>query len=274
MLPAMRLGSRLVLAALGVCSALACVGPELRARGHYESPNLPAADPQPSGLLSAHVSSYGEPGGYDDALILVFARELDPLGVVPEAFGIMRADGKRVRPVDARLAADEGDENRSVILRGAFGEPDLEPLAVHVLGSLFSEQGESFEGLDLAITPASSPNHLVLVERLDVAASRCPSASQVVRTHWSDLIAGVGEADLAAIELGLADGTSRAPVGFDDQAAREDEGPAAPGPGDDNVLDLCVDVAAPIVRLRVAAGLFTDAQGHASAAAEATLPAG
>ena len=35
-----------------------------------------------------------------------------------------------------------------------------------------------------------------------------------------------------------------------------------------DVLDLCVDVDAPIVELRIAAGTFVDAAGHPSAAVQ------
>lgn len=260
---------------LAPCLALALLGcrPHYHASGHYESPKAPAESTTASGLLSAHVSSHGEPEGYDDVLILVFADEIDPLGLVPEAFGIVRADGRRVRPVAAYLAADEGDENRSVILRGAFGSPGHDPLAIHVIAGLFSERGDSYEGLNLGITPHDAPDRVVLVEQLGVDARRCPDAQQVVRLHFSDLLAGVGEHDLAAIELSLADGSKRTPIGFDDQARREGEA-APPGPGDDNVLDLCIDVAAPVRRMKVGAGVFTDVEGHATAAVETAIVKG
>jgi hypothetical protein len=62
-----------------------------------------------------------------------------------------------------------------------------------------------------------------------------------------------------------------APTGFDDQAQREDD--PAPGPIDDNVLDLCVDADVAVVHVRFAAGLFEDEGGHGNAAADLTLPA-
>lgn len=266
----MRLAPR---SALALVLALLGCQPLYRASGHYESPKPPATATTPTGLLSAHLSSYGEPEGFDDVLVLVFAQELDPLGLVPEAFGIVRADGRRVRPVEARLAADEGDENRSVILRGAFGSHGHDPLAIHVIGELFSERGDSFEGLDIAITPHDAPDRVVLVEALAVDAQRCPGAQQVVRLHFSDLLAGVGEHDLAAIEVSLADGSKRVPIAFDDQARREGEA-ALLGPSDDNVLDVCIDVAGPLRRMQVGAGVFTDVEGHATAAIETSLGAG
>jgi hypothetical protein len=256
-----------------LAGTLACVGPsQYTPGGHYESPK-PGPAPAPSrGLLSAHVSDYGQAGGADDVLLLVFASEIDPLGLVPEAFGIVRADGQRVRPVEVRLGpADEGDENRSVLLVGQFGEPRADPIAVHVIANVFSETGESFEGLDVEVSPLDSADRLLVIERVSPGDARCPAAQQVIRTHWSDTLGGVAAGDLPAIELLMADGTRRTPIDFDDHAAREGE--SGLGPADDNVLDLCVDVSIPVVRLRIAAGLFTDAAGHPTAAAEVSLAA-
>ncbi len=262
---------------LALVGSLACVSPgQYTNRGDYESGSSgpePAADKP---LLSAHMIDYGRSGGPDDVMILVFADEVDPLGVVPEAFGVVRFDGQRVRPVEVRLGpADEGDENRSLMLIGEFGEPLAEPIAVHVLGNVFSEAGETFVGANLAIAALASADRLLAVQRLEPGEDRCPAAQQVLRTYWSDGLAGVGPSDLPTIELMLADGTARTPVDFDDQASREAEAEAEAefGPADDNVLDLCVDVAVPVVRLRIAAGQFTDTQGHATAAAEVTLAA-
>lgn len=253
-------------------SASGCVGASQYSAGaHYESPK-PLPEPvAPSGLLSAHATGYGQAGGPDDVLLLVFASEVDPLGLIPESFGIVRADGQRVRPVEVRLGpADEGDENRSVLLTGEFGEPQADPIAVHVIGRVFSESGESFEGLDIEVSPLTRADRLLVIERLEPAEGRCAGAQQVLRTYWSDALAGVAASDLAAIELLLADGSLRAPVDFDDQAHREGE--HGLGPADDNVLDLCIDVATRVVRLRIPAGQFTDIGGHATAAAEVALP--
>jgi hypothetical protein len=258
-------------ASVVLVGTIACVGPgQYTPGGHYESPKPEPAPVQPTGLLSAHATDYGAVGGPDDVLLLVFASEVDPLGLVPEAFGIVRADGQRVRAVEVRLGpADEGDENRSVLLVGEFGEAKADPIAVHVIANLFSEAGESFEGLDIEVSPIDSADRLLVLERLDPGEDRCPTSQQVLRTYWSDALAGVATADLAAIELLLADGTRRSPIDFDDHAQREGE--PALGPADDNVLDLCIDIAIPVVRLRVPAGQFTDAAGHPTAAAEVSL---
>ena len=275
MLAAMRsLGAGLMIALL--VGAGGCADPLRYAAGaHYESPK-PIESPTPmGGLISAHATHYGQPGGADDVLVLVFASEVDPLGLVAEAFGVVRTDGQRVQPTQARLGpADEGDENRSVLLVGDFGELAAEPIAAHVLGRVFGESGESFEGFDVAISPLASADRLLVLERLGPLEGRCLGAQQVLRTYWSDALAGVGADDLATIELMLADGTRRSPIDFDDQATRsEDPSETELGPADDNVLDLCIDVTVPVVRLRIPAGQFTDLQGHPTAAAEVGLAA-
>lgn len=294
-----RLSAWLTLSALG---AVGCVGgyavhPGVRSA--YQSPEPePAASATPS-LVSAHISRYGvkpaplmsatEPRMVEgderslDRLLLVFSEEIDPLTLDPRAFGILRADGRRVRPVRAFLApADEHDENRSVTLLGNFsnfgGSEQAPPVAVHVLGTLYAESGANLHGLDADITGPSVPDRPVIVERLAPNPSRCPGAAQVIRTYWSDSLTHVGASDLAGVDLRLADGRVIHPVEFDDQARREQDPPCAEapsaclGPADDNVLDLCLDHAEAVVHLRFAAGLFRDAEGNPSAAADIPLP--
>ena len=270
----------------------ACVGAtHYSARGHYQRPEAATpAQPQPA-LLSAHVSRFGdeppppsqtetermldagEPA--EDQLVLVFGQELDPLTIDPRGFGVIRADGRRVRPKRAILApADEGDENRSLTLLGNFGSEDAPPVAVHVIGGLHAETGEELAGLDAPITAPTEPDRALLVERLEPSSSRCPEARQVIRSYWTDILSSVGAADLAAVELYLADGRVLAPVDFDDQAVREEDGDAlGPGRGDDNVLDLCVDADEAVVHVRFAAGIFTDLGGRPTAAVDLTLAA-
>ncbi len=249
-------------------------------RGRYHTA---APQPEPARtvtLLSAHATGYapGDPlegSSIEVSVLLVFSAEIDPLTVAPEAFAVVRADGRRVRPTRARLGpADEGDENRSVQLFGAFGQVGAEPIAVHVLGPLFSEGGEPLEGLDAAIAPLDQPDRLLALEPLSPDPQRCPDARAVLRTYWSDALAGVGASDLAAIELRGGDGQVRAPTGFDDQARLDDDTAALPGPPDDNVLDLCLDFDDPVVYLRVAAGIFSDPLGHPTAAGEVALAPG
>ena len=290
-----RLAPRRVLLALtwACVTCVACVdASSYGARGRYQGPEPPApAKPEPV-LLSAHLSAYGdEPTPLaeareprmlereelaEDRILLVFGQELDPLTVDARGFGVIRADGRRVRPRRAFLApADEGDENRSLTLLGNFGSEGAPPVAVHVIAGLYAETGEELRGLDAQIRPLAEPDLPLLVERVAPSSSRCPEAQQVIRSYWTDTLSAVGEGDLQQVELRLADGRTLAPVDFDDQARREGEAEdgLGPGRGDDNVLDLCVDATEAVVHVRFAAGIFSDAGGRPTAAADLTLSA-
>ena len=290
-----RRGARAAQILAGVlASGAGCVGPSnYGAGGHYQGPEAATPSAPAPALLSAHVSAFGvepplgeqtqtrmldvgEPA--EDRIVLVFGQELDPLTVDPRGFGVIRADGRRVRPKRALLApADEGDENRSLTLLGNFGSEDAPPVAVHVIGGLHAETGEELAGLDAPISGLREPDRALVVERLEPSSSRCPEARQVIRSYWTDALDSVGVGDLGAVELHLADGRVLAPVDFDDQAQREEdqEGDAglAPGRADDNVLDLCVDADEAVVHVRFGAGIFTDAGGRPTAAADLTLSA-
>ncbi|PRQ00512.1 hypothetical protein ENSA7_60060 [Enhygromyxa salina] len=287
-------------------------------RGRYQHAEPEAAPAPAPLLLSAHVSRFGvepvvaeaappaevdttdEADGADttptvrvsgpprmlegseiseDRIVLVFGAQLDPLTIDPRNFAILRGDGHRVRPTRAFLApADEGDENRSLTLTGNFGGPETPPVAIHVIGELYSEAGAPLSGLDAEITGPSEPDRAVAAESLEPSPSRCPAARQVIRTYWTDTLTEVGDSDLAQVELYLADGRVITPSGFDDQAQRvgDDAGGPAVGRADDNVLDLCVDADQAVVRVRFAAGLFADPNAVPTAAADLALvpPAG
>ncbi|KIG15919.1 hypothetical protein DB30_05110 [Enhygromyxa salina] len=291
--------ARAVVLALTTLAPLACAGAgNYGVAGRYQHPE-PAAAPAPSpALLSAQVSRFGtesavsersrEPGSVsgpprmlegdefsEDRILLVFDEQLDPMTIDPRNFAIMRGDGRRVRPTRAFLApADEGDEHRSLTLTGNFGGPESPPVAIHVIGELYSEAGVSLSGLDAEITGPTAPDRVVAGEQLEPDPSRCPGARQVIRTYWTDTLADVGDDDLAHIELRLGDGRVLAPTGFDDQAQRASDEPT-PGLGraDDNVLDLCVDAEPAVLQVRFAAAIFTDANGLPTAAADLALPA-
>jgi hypothetical protein len=302
MLPAVTPRTLRTLTALSLAawtwSSGACVSTSVQVRSRYPGPEPELERPAASEpmLVSAQMSSFGieraplhevsEPRPVErseaelDRLLLVFAEQVDPLNLDPRAFAILRADGRRVRPTRAMFSpADEGDENRSVTLLGEFGTEQAPPVAVHVIGQLYTESGLSLHGLDAEIMPASVPDRPVVIERLAADERRCPGAAQVIRSTWTDVLREVGEADLAGIELGLADGRTVHPIDFDDQAVREGDEPCPASfassicaPLDDNVLDLCLDTEVTVVHLRFAAGLFRDANGLPSAAAEIELP--
>lgn len=280
--------------ALAALTAAACTGGSYGVRSHYQSPEAQPEPARTSRLVSAHLTRYGvepppldEAGGErmveggeaaQDSLLLVFADELDPLTLSPLAFGVLRADGRRVRPTRAFLApADESDENHSVTLLGNFGSEGAPPVAVHVLGTIYAESGIELRGLDADIISPSEPDRPVLIERLEPNESRCPGSAQMIRSHWTDSLTHVGADDLAGVELRLADGRVVHPSDFDDQARREEDPPCADnfsaclGPVDDNVLDLCIEVSEALVHLHFAAGLFRDPAGLPTAAADVPI---
>jgi len=196
-----------------------------------------------------------------DAIVLVFDRDVDPVSLVPHAFLIVEADGTRVFALEAVLApASESDENRTVTLYGDFGDPKENPATdVIVVGTIYAEDGTSLQGVAAKVEPWDTGTRAVMAESIAPGPMSCPDARQVLRTYWSDEIRGVEQADLARVQIGLGQGPARPPIGFDDHAGDGDA-------NDDNVLDLCVDVDAPIVELRIAAGAFVDATGQPSAA--------
>ena len=295
MLPLVLSRSSLPLASIVVIGALAgsalgCLGPiEYQSRARYPKEATEAGAAPASILRSAHFSRFGEAPPDDEALdsprlverleplydrlVLVFGQELDPLSIDPRGFAILRADGRRVRPVRAVLApASEGDENRSLVLLGNFSAGESPPVAVHVIGSLHAESGESLTGLDASITGPEAADVVVMGEQLAAEEARCPGAAAVVRLYWTDLIVGIEAADLEVIGLGLADGRTLQPSAFDDHEPTDEGGPPGMAPPDpDNVLDLCVAEAAQVVEVRLPAGLFEDEAGHPSAAVRVEL---
>jgi hypothetical protein len=220
------------------------------------------AEVPPPAILSAHlgiVDALALDGL--DALPVVFSGDIDAASLRPEVFQVMFGDGGRVTPKDARLApASENDENRTVLLIGDFGDPTSRPPTdVMVVGRLFGEGGESFEGLVIEVDPFEVPGRAVLAERMPGGPGACEGAAQAIRTYWIDGLRGVAREDLAGIKVTLQDGTTVVPVAFDDHDLEDDS-------GDDNVLDLCVAESSPATRVDVAAALFADPPGHPSAA--------
>lgn len=264
-----------------VAASLACASapPPADSTGRpAQAPSRALTAGEPAALLvSAQLGAFGSDGPRTeppdpaqlDRLVLVFAEELDPMTVDGRWFGISRGDGRRVWAREASLApANEGDENRTLTLLGEFGSPQTPPLAVHVMGNVFTESGVSLRGVDAEIATMEQADRPVVIERLEPAEGRCAEAQAVVRTHWSDLLGDVDERDLDGVELRFANGEVRHPTRFDDHLSVKDDRPRPP---EDNVLDLCVDSLQTLVEVRFSAELFTDPAGHRSAAANVQL---
>jgi hypothetical protein len=230
-------------------------------------------------MLSAHLSTTGPAS----EIVVVFSEELDPTTVSASFFGVALSSGGRTGPDRAVLGpASEFDENRTVTLIGDFdGESGEDaPVAVHVIGPVYGEQGAAMEGTDAPVRGFDAPDEPVLAERIAVTERTCPGSAQVVRTYWTDILAGVEEEDLEHVVLVLADGSREPAVGFDDhrivdlsptkevsdggeaKAKAEAQGLAIPTRSEDNVLDLCLAAGLAVRRVEIADGIFTDAGGH------------
>lgn len=222
------------------------------------------------GILSAHFSRDDEKTPADaDAIVLVFDRELDAASLTGRAFMIVMGDGSRVRAREAVLApASEDDENRTVTLWGDFGDPQHRPPTdAVIIEPVWDEAGGSLLGAASKIAAFAEGPQVIAALALPSSPTRCAGAASVVRMYWSDELRGVEPADLARIELVLADGSAKAPVALDDDAATGTDSV------DDNVLDLCVGEAAEVRELRVAANAFTDPSGHPNAAVRVSIAA-
>lgn len=250
---------------LGVVCLLGCASrsSELRSEASPERATKTDA-PEPVAILSAHLGMRAAPPlGGKDALPVVFSVEVDPTDLRPEQFVVVRRDGTRVLPSMATLApANEADENRTVLLVGEFATDEWGPTNVSVVGRLFSEDGRHLQGLGSEVLDESTPGTVVAAERVPVSERTCPGSVSAIRTYWIDGLRGVESADLGRIRVGMGVGKDVTPAGFDDHAVDAAE------PGEDNVLDLCVDQPGVPVRLTLDAGAFADPGKHPSAAVE------
>ncbi len=195
-----------------------------------------------------------------DGIAVVFSVEVDAASLRPSAFLVVLADGSRVFPTEAILApASEGDENRTVLLVGDFGDPRRRPPAdVLVIRPLHAESGQSLQGLLSPVTGYDEGGKIVVAQRVETP---CEGGGQRIRTYWTDGLRGVQAEDLAAITVELADGGTARPRAFDDHRLQAQD-------SEDNVLDLCVMGSSPAIRVSVAAGVFTDPPGHLNVATQ------
>lgn len=233
-------------------------------RAPAEEAATEASTPGPA-IVSAHLSRVDDPelGGLDGVLV-VFDVEVDAASLDRRAFVVSRASAGPTRPERARLApASEDDENRSVLLVGELGDASDtgQPSHLAVTGPLFSEDGRRLDGLGTSIEPFGAPLRIVGATPLDPAAGRCEGAAGLVRSYWSDELRGVEPEDLEHVDV-MVGGRRVHPVAFDDHASAYDEA------GQDNVLDLCLSTSGRAVSVRVDAGVFLDAAGHANAGTE------
>jgi hypothetical protein len=227
------------------------------------APPVIAATPS-AAILSAHVARLDdlELGG-KDGVVVVFDTEVDAAALQARSFVVTYLDGEPVAAEGAILApASEDDENRTVLLVGELAAVGAEPSHVVVVEPLWAEDGRSLEGLSAPVVPFAAGPRAVAAEVLAAGPGRCEGAARVVRTYWSDELRGVDAEDLARVRIssgeGEGEGATVRPVRFDDHASEHGEA------GEDNVLDLCLEAAAPPKRVWIDAEAFRGPAGHAS----------
>lgn len=200
-------------------------------------------------VLSAHHSAASlEQEGGAGRIVLVFNERIDPASLDARDFLVNLEDGTWMFPLRAILDPASGfGRNRSVSLVGSFDSP---PVAVNVLGGLYTEGGDPIKGLSAEVAGLEEPDRLVYAEWLGEGARE--ECSHVVRTHWSDAIETVSTAAFADVVLTLREGPATTPT-----ALAGDDVP-------DNVVDLCVEPM-PVTRITVPDGFASDHGGRPTA---------
>ncbi len=125
---------------------------------------------------------------------LVFSRAIDPLTLVPQHFVLALADGRRVAPVGAFLAASGPGTQRSVSLLLAErlaappvagqepAKPPADPISVTITGLLHDIDGRVLEGLSVDVVPRT---RAVAAVRAELLARGCEGRGQALRVFWS-----------------------------------------------------------------------------------------
>lgn len=267
------LASGPLVVAVSICASMgaACTGGRLTSQRieipvDTSTPGRESAEPAPS-ILSAHHALSGVPTlGGEEGIMIVFSVDVDPASLQPQMFWVSLESGERVRAREAFLSpANENDENRTVMVVGAFGAPqEKRPVSIAIYGNLFAEDGRPLRGLAADVAAFADSGRVAAAERVTPTAGRCEGASAAVRSYWSDALRDVTAEDLARVRVRLADGRVVSPSSFDDHVAGDEA-------GEDNVLDLCLTELPRPVHLQVEAGAFRDPVGHPSAAVDVEI---
>lgn len=257
-----RLGPAAALTGLAVCATPALPLPVMTIASPGRVTQTP---PRVATIVAAQVSALGDEDPDEDAIWLVFSKDLDAVSVSPDRFQVVLGGGRRATPTSARFGpADEADENRSLILRGAFRvDGELRPQYVQVTGPVHAEDGTALRGVELAVAGAEEPDRMVLA----IVGNECGTGRNTIQTFWSDALAGVDDDDLARVAVIDATGARQPVLAFADHAGGAGRMSGAPGgDSDDNVLALCVAADVRAVEVIVESAAFTDRAGRATAA--------
>ncbi len=257
-----------VLALVAVLAATGCPYAKSSPRAEYVAPRTSEPAPVAEGILSASfVHDDGGSLSREDCIVVVFDRELDAASLRPRSFLVVLGDGTRVYAESAVLApASEDDENRSVWLRGDFGDPlHRPPTDLVVVAPVWAEDGREILGAAVKVAAHGRPVEVVAAELIAPSETRCPGARQLIRLYWTQTITGV-DGDDAQFEISTSAGTTVRPVAIDDASTH------AGDPLADNVLDLCVADGNELREVRIRSGTLHDRGGRSNQDVRVTLP--
>ncbi|MEO0549703.1 MAG: hypothetical protein AAFZ91_07265 [Pseudomonadota bacterium] len=214
-----------------------------------------------------------EGAGGADGMPVIFSHEVDVTTLDPGDFRITTASGDIGEIVCLTLApADDEGELRTVLLTGAYGSLEDQPVTVETVGNILSlDNTINFKGLKIDVTPLEDGPSLVWAETVaprdwDLGGagtsfgwgggSKCPiGTAQIVRVAWGGGItkpggapAGDAERQLYQVTVRTSDGTQAqiTPFALADLNDR-----------DNNHL-LCLDTLDKAVSVSFPAGHVTD----------------
>ena len=222
-----------------------------------------------------------------DGMPVVFSRELDIETLQAGDLRVVLEDGSlgRIACVTPAPATDTG-EFRTVLLIGDLGSVENQPAHVEVRGNVLSkDQQFNFLGRQVPVTRLEGGPSLVFAERVPPAewdlekpatrfpfggGSGCPKATkQVVRVVWNGGITKPGGDEIDDLERRAY----RVFIRGDSEDLQETSPIAVGDLGDgDNNHELCLDTAAPVVRVAFPAELLTDPREDLNPVTEVTLP--
>ena len=206
-----------------------------------------------------------------DGLPVVFSSQLDAATVLPQNFSVQNAvaGAPSITPTCATLApANDADENRTVLLQGSFGTPNVdEPTTVTVTGPVRGVDGLSFQNLSVPVVSFDTGQYLVHAQTQSLSGNvggrgQCPATGvdgtttvQIVQLTFGSN-AGASFPSTAEyrrrFHVTLADGSAVIPNAFGDTGA-------------DNYLELCVGSAAIATSVRIDTNTVRDAAGQFNA---------
>ena len=214
-----------------------------------------------------------EGAGGADGMPVIFSHEIDVATMEAGDFAVTRASGELGEVLCVTLApADDEGELRTVLLAGAYGDINDQPVQVEITGNLLSiDRTVNFKGASIDVTPLEDGPTMVWAEVVPEAelelgkeatalpwggGSECPVGTvKVVRAIWAGGVTKPGgeAADYEEGEL------YRVTMLQEDSSSIEVTPFALADLGDgDNNHELCLDVMGTPQSVYFPAGYLTD----------------